>query len=207
MIQDKIMANQSYPVTTYYWTPLDNDNDNEQEEAEEEINAIKSATVKTKQKENKWTRQIARQREQRIITDSGATSHFMSEEMNLPKGDKSHKEVYLPDDTKLTTSTKTQLPFTQLSDGAREADILPGLKRSLISVNKMSKEGYTTIFHPGDEGVTIHEEDTVTITMTAPPVLYGIKTNGEKLWTITSKHDKSKQEETHNVYSLPSMAQ
>ena len=127
--------------------------------------------------------------------------------MNLPKGDKSHKEVYLPDDTKLTTSTKTQLPFTQLSDGAREADILPGLKRSLISVNKMSKEGYTTIFHPGDEGVTIHKEDTVTITMTAPPVLHGIKTNGEKLWTITSKHGKSKREETHNVYSLPSMAQ
>ena len=62
MIQDKIMANQSYPVTTNYWTPLDKDNDDEQEEAEEEINAIKSAMVKTKQKENKWTRQIARQR-------------------------------------------------------------------------------------------------------------------------------------------------
>ena len=56
------MANQSYPVTTNYWTPLDKDNDDEQEEAEEEINAIKSAMVKTKQKENKWTRQIARQR-------------------------------------------------------------------------------------------------------------------------------------------------
>ncbi len=48
MIQDKIMANQSYPVATKYWTPLNNDNDNEQEEAEEEINAIKSATVKTR---------------------------------------------------------------------------------------------------------------------------------------------------------------
>ena len=79
------MANQSYPVTTNYWTPLDKDNDNEQEEAEEEINAIKSATVKTKQKENKWARQIARRQEQIIIIDSRAKSHFMSKEMNLPK--------------------------------------------------------------------------------------------------------------------------
>ena len=71
----------------------------------------------------------------------------------------------------------------------------------------MAEEGYTTIFHPGDEGVTVQEEGTVTITMTAPPVLHGIKTNGEKLWTIASKHGKSKQEEMHNVYSLPSMAQ
>ena len=91
-----------------------------------------------------------------MIIDSGATSHFISEEMNLPKGNKSNKEVFLPDNTTLRTSTKTKLPFTQLSDGAREADILPGLKRSLMSVSKMSEEGYTTIFHPGKNGVTVH---------------------------------------------------
>jgi hypothetical protein len=136
------------------------------------------------------------------------TSHFISEEMNLPKGDKSHKEVHLPDDTKLRVSTKTQLPFTQLSDGAREADILPGLKRSLMSVNKMSEEGYTTIFHPGEEGATVHEKGSVTITMRVPPpVLRGIKNNGDKLWTIASEHSKPRREETHNVYSLPSIAQ
>ena len=206
VIRDKIMANQTYPVTMNYWTPL-NDDEDDQEETKEKINAIKSATDKPKQKGNKWTRRIARRREQRIIIDSGATSHFMSEDLHLPKGAKSHKEVYLPDDTKLTTSTQTQLPFTQLSDGAREADILPGLKRSLISVNKMAEEGYTTIFHPGEEGVTVHEEGTVTISMTAPPVLHGMKTNGEKLWTIASKRGKAKREEAHNAYSLPSMAQ
>ncbi len=107
-------------MATNYWTPLHNDDDDDDEPTNvpHEINAIASTTVTTKQKENKWTRRIARRQEQRIILDSGATSHFISENMNLPKGDKSFKEVYLPDDTKLKASTKTKLPFTQLSDRA-----------------------------------------------------------------------------------------
>ena len=58
---------------------------------------------------------------------------------------------------------------------AREADILPGLKRSLLSVSKMAEEGYTTIFHPGEQGVTIHKKGTLNLTTTAPPVLKGEK--------------------------------
>ena len=77
--------------------------------------------------------------------------------MELPKKGKSPKEVYLPDNTKLQASYQTQLPFEQLIDRAREADILPGLKTTLVSVNKLAEEGYTTIFHPGEEGVTIHK--------------------------------------------------
>ena len=63
-----------------------------------------------------------------MIIDSGATSHFMSKESNLPMEGTSNKEVYLPDNTKLRTSNKTKLPFKQLTDKAREADVLPGLK-------------------------------------------------------------------------------
>ncbi len=69
----------------------------------------------------------------------------------LPKDGASNKEVFLPDNLKLKTSHKTKLPFKRLSDAVREAHILPGLKRSLLSVNKMSEEGHTTIFHPGEE--------------------------------------------------------
>lgn len=195
-------------MATNYWTPLDNDEDDEPEDKEEEINAIKAEVIVSKKKENKWTQRIARRREQRMIIDSGATSHFMTEAMNLPKGNQSHKEVYLPDNTKLQTSTATQLPFPQLSEGAREADILPGLKRALLSVNKLAEEGYTTIFHPGEEGVTVHEQGTVEIVMKAQPVLHGNKINGEKLWTVASKQNDIKQEEKiHNVYSLPSTSQ
>jgi hypothetical protein len=117
-----------------YWAPLDENNKEEQEE--EEINSIKQqpATMQ-KPKLNKWTRRVKRQRstrhlcdQQNIIIDSGATSHFMSEDLNLPKTGPSQIEVFLPDDSKLQSTSKTQLPFNQLDLKAREADILPGLK-------------------------------------------------------------------------------
>ena len=140
-----------------------------------------------------------------MIIDSGATSHFISEDLNLPKGGKSDKQVYLSNETTLRTSTKTKLPFPRLSEAAQEADVLPGLKQSLMSVNKMSDKGYTTIFHPREEGVMIHHEGTISITMTEPPVLFGRKLNGKKLWTAQARSQKHKQEEENNAYSLSSI--
>ncbi len=150
---------------------------------------------------------MARRREQKIIIDSGATSHFISKELNLLSEGKSNKEVYLLDNTRLRTSTKTKLPFKQLTEAAREADILPGLKRLLLSMNKMAEEGYTTIFHPGEVGVTIHKEGTVTITTSKPPVLEGYKNNPAKLWMVSATQNTKNHEEVSNVYSLPSIQQ
>jgi hypothetical protein len=45
----------------------------------------------------------------------------------------------------------------------------------------MAEEGYTTIFHPGEEGVTIHKPGTLTIAMNEPPILQGSKSKGAKL--------------------------
>ena len=42
---------------------------------------------------------MERQRQTKLVIDSGATSHFIPENMNLLKKGKSNKEVYLPDDT------------------------------------------------------------------------------------------------------------
>ena len=184
MIQDKLSTNHTYLETTNYWTPLNHDNDDDTDD-NDEINVIK----------------------EKMIIDSGATSHFITEDMNLPKGQKSNKQVYLPDGTTLRTSTKTKLPFPDLSEAAREADILPGLKRSLISVNKMAQEGYTTIFHPGEKGVTIHKKGSLQITTTKAPVLHGHKINGEKLWTVSGNIETNKHEQVNNVYSLPSTQQ
>ncbi len=103
----------------------------------------------------------------------------MCKELGLPKDRVSNKEVFLPDNSKLKTSHKTKLPLEQLSNAVRETYILPGLKQSLLSINKMSEEGYTTIFHPGEEGVSIHKKDTLTITTSKPPVLQGCKNNQE----------------------------
>ncbi len=117
----------------------------------------------------------------KLVIDSGATSNFVPKEMNLLKKGKSNKEVYLLDNTELQASYKAELPFKQITNKEREADILPGLKTPLVSINKLAKEEYTTVFHPGETGVTIHEAGTITITMTEPPILQGCKSRGAKL--------------------------
>jgi hypothetical protein len=131
----------------------------------------------------------------------------MSPELNLPNTGPSNIEVYLPDDMKLMMANKTLLPFEQLSRTAREAEVLPGLKKTLASINKWSEERYTAIFHPGKKGVTVHNPGTLTITTSEPPALQGYKPRGAKLWTVSANQGTNKQEETHNVYSLPSMEQ
>ena len=71
----------------------------------------------------------------------------------------------------------------------------------------MSEEGYTTIFHPGEDRVRIHKEGTITITTSEPPVLKGRKPNAEKLWTISASDRSENKEEVNNVYSLPLIPQ
>jgi hypothetical protein len=71
----------------------------------------------------------------------------------------------------------------------------------------MSEEGYTTVFHPGNEGVTIHEQGTITISTSEPLVLQGCKSNIEKLWMVLVETDEAIQEKTHIVYSLPQIPQ
>jgi hypothetical protein len=58
----------------------------------------------------------------------------------------------------------------------------------------MAEEGYTTIFHPGEEGVTIYKEETTTISTSKPPVLQGCKNYTEKLWTLSVSKDEEKRE-------------
>jgi hypothetical protein len=196
-----------------YWAPHDKDDKKQQEE---EINSIKQQPTTTqKPKSNKWMRRVERRQatrhqcnQQYIILDLGATSHFMSKDLNLPKTGPSQIEVFLPDGSKLQSSSKTQLPFDQLDPKAREADILPGLKKSLISVNKMSENGCTTIFQPGNQGVTIHKKGTLTITPSEPPILQGCKATGAKLWTVsTNQTQNSTHKQALNAYSLPSIGQ
>jgi hypothetical protein len=77
------MENHTYVVATSYWTPLDN-KDDEDKEDEEEAKMLLSTPAQTKQKSNKWTRQIAGRKEQKVTIDSSTTSHFISKDLNLP---------------------------------------------------------------------------------------------------------------------------
>jgi hypothetical protein len=56
----------------------------------------------------------------KLVIDSGATSHFVPEELNLPKKGKSDKEVFLPDNSSLQASYKTELPFEQIKQKRNE---------------------------------------------------------------------------------------
>ncbi len=104
MTNGKINTNHIYMAATNYWSPLD-DNDNEDdEENNKEINTTQSPAKTIKKNVNKWSRRITRQQHHNIIIDSGATSHFMSEDLNLPKEGPSNKVVYLPNNAKLKTS-------------------------------------------------------------------------------------------------------
>jgi hypothetical protein len=71
----------------------------------------------------------------------------------------------------------------------------------------MAENGYTIIFRPGDEGVTIHKKGTLTITMSEPPLLQGCKKRGAKLWTVSAPATNDEREEVANVYNLPSISQ
>jgi hypothetical protein len=151
-VLNKIKVQQTNPAVTNYWAPLETIEEEDNTE-EEKINITVENTPKAQTiSGNKWTRKLERiqnKQAHKIIIDSSATSHFISDEINLPNTGKSNKDVYLPDGLTLTTTTKTLLPFEQMTTAAQEALVLPRLKKSIASVNKWSEEGYTTIFHPG----------------------------------------------------------
>jgi hypothetical protein len=60
---------------------------------------------------------------------------------------------------------------------------------------------------PGQQGGNHPHLGTTTISTSEPPVLQVCKSNTEKLWTVLTETGEVVQEETHIVYSLPSIPQ
>ncbi len=92
--------------------------------------------------------------------------------------------------------------------------MLPGLRpNSLVSIGKLADAGYTTIFHPARQGVTVHQKKSVHIRLLRKPVLQGWQDeNG--LWGLSREpiapilvRKTTKQEAASNLYSLPSILQ
>ena len=107
--------NTTHLNATNYWTPLQLDEDENEEEEEEEVNKIYN---EQKPKSNKWERRLTRRIEKRMVIDSGETSHFCSEEMDLPKEGESNKLVYLPNGNSIRT---TKHPYLS-NNSAREQE-------------------------------------------------------------------------------------
>ena len=130
--------------------------------------------------------------------------HFLCKEENLQEMGRTSTTIYLPDDLMQKATTKVQLPIPELVSKARDAIVVPGLKRNLGSISKFSQAVYTTVFHPRKGAVSIHEPNTFQITTTTSPILQGCKSKG--LWTVTV--DNTEQvgllQKVNNAYDIPS---
>ena len=116
MLSNKVNTNHAYLVTKNYWAPL---HEAEEEEEEEEIHLPKTIqSIESNQKTNKWTRRIEERKMMKLIVDSGTTSNFVPDHIDLPKKGMSDKEVHLPDNTKLKATYTTELPLEELSTKA-----------------------------------------------------------------------------------------
>ena len=156
----------TYPTLANYWASLANVYKDEEDDDDDIIYNISDVDVQQDFKAliRTWINQRFRKdipldmRASTMIVDSGATSHFIRAEEQLPHTGISTKVVFLPNGERIKASHTTELPFPSLSAQACHANVLPGLRQhSLLSVGKFSDAGYTTVFHPRGEGVTVHK--------------------------------------------------
>jgi hypothetical protein len=136
----KVNTNCTYNANANYWAPLSSAEEDE-DDPQACINNISDAQVQAYLQSmlTAWINQRIskhkpfQQKASTMVVDSGATSSY------LPITGPSNKIVALLDgSTKQATHTAI-LPFKSLSDEARRADVLPGLRpNSLVSVGKLA---------------------------------------------------------------------
>ena len=77
----------------------------------------------------------------------------------------------MADGYKCNSTGIKQLQLSTLLSAEKEVEILPGLKNTLMSINKLANEGYTTIFNPEDGEVMVYGSGNVKIFTTRAAVL------------------------------------
>eukprot|EP00956_Cyclotella_meneghiniana_P020860 scaffold37349_cov64-Cyclotella_meneghiniana.AAC.1 len=159
---------------------------------------------------NKWKERRKKRVEEEALLDSAATSSFTQSGQGLQLTGKSDKFVRAANGGLMKAESTALFGLSKLRTGAREALVVPELKpKALMSVSPLANNGYTTIFHPYDEGVTVHDANTFKLTFNAPPVLQGCR-NTAGLWTVpitddaTISQSLNVDEAAMNVYDLPS---
>ena len=165
----------------------------------------------------KWSRRLDRwkdrrhnRKEEEALLDSAATSSFIQSAQGLQITGKSNKVVRAANGGLMQASSTALLDLIKLRNQAREAIVVPGLNtKALLSVSPLANAGYTTIFHPHKQGVTVHDKDSFKLTFNEPPVLQGCR-NEAGLWTVpisdaaTISQSLDIDEAAMNVYDLPS---
>ncbi len=196
-------------VSTYnidsnnYWAPLFNIEDNDNEED-------KQPTMPTTQvqctRRDLWCKLFGGQSNSTTVLDSGATLHFIWQEDKLPIFGPTHKRVQMPNGGTEVVSHRAKLPYSTLSNKAREVHVLPALTHHLLlSIPTLVDESYRTIFHAGAGGAEVYKAEDISFHTKSAPVLQGCR-KGQGLWTVTTSGNITKGDTINNVYSLPSMA-
>jgi hypothetical protein len=133
------------------------------------------------------------------MLDSGAMSNFIQSADGLELTGPSFKTVSTANGHVMKAITTALLPLKQLKAGAREAIVIPEMStKALMSVKQLANQGYTTIFHPYLQGVTVYDNDGFKLVTSKPPLLQGWRDTGG-LWTVPIA-----EETAMNVYELPS---
>ena len=111
----------------------------------------------------------------------------------------------------MTVTSVVKLPIQGLSCQEKQATVIPALNQdALLSVKQFADSGYTTIFHPLGQKVTVHDINLFKLTMSKPALLKGWR-KAEKLWTVPLANDTpvspslNINEAAMSVYELPSM--
>lgn len=149
--------------------------------------------------------------------DSGTTVHLSKESDNLELTGPSNLSIAVATGQHSQTTSTAQLPLDNIRPAARVTHVLPELQpNSLLSVKQLADNGYVTIFHPGDKGVTVHDENDVKLTLQRTALLQGWR-DSQGLWQIALKPSVTNvntdiiamdrpapTEAVNNVYELPS---
>jgi hypothetical protein len=153
----------------------------------------------------RWDKRIARRRDhqakqqadneaiqqavRQAMVDSGATSHFVQSDKGLkPKGP-SEAIIVAANGAPMTSTQIVELPIPNLSSQATQATVVPALNHpALLSVRQLADNGYTTIFHPHSQGVTVHDVDSFKLATSKPALLQGWREAGG-LWTVPIASD------------------
>lgn len=118
------------------------------------------------------------------MLDSGASSHFIENARGTKLTGTSPKQVTIANGSNILATHTSQLPLSQLQTIARQAYVLPSLSRdALLSMRVLANNWYTTIFHPHQTGVTVHDNDSFKLTLLKPALLQGWH-EASRLWTV-----------------------
>ncbi|KAL9183011.1 hypothetical protein ACHAXT_004798 [Thalassiosira profunda] len=154
-----------------------------------------------------------------VTYDSGADDHYVSSadrtQAHLPILRKSSKRARVANGTISKAAHITKLPFRRLSASAAEAHEFPTFPDSLMSVSKTNDDGNVSIFTK--DGVTMHREEDVLITLRGKPILVGVRDENDR-YRIPLQQSRTTRtprkptkaaaaplQQANSVYDLPSV--